>query len=323
VDRYVGDEAQAKRNILTITHPIERGVITNWEAAEKLWRHTFDFEFRVAPEEHPLVMTEAPMNPVTNREMMAQVLFETFGVPALYVASAPVLSLYAAGRSTGIVVDCGYDVAHSVPVYEGYSLSHAIHRTDLAGRGISDYLAKCLTEKGIHVDDADMINDIKKKLTYISLDFDGDMYFAASSSTLEKSYELPDGQVITLDNERFRCPEALFQPSFLGMESAGIHEITYNSIMNCNTDIRRAMYGNVVLTGGCSMFPGFADRMNKELANRAQGSTRIKVVTPPERTYAAWFGGSILASLSSFSQLWMSAIEYEEFGSSIINIKSF
>ena len=169
------------------------------------------------------------MNPVTNREMMAQVLFETFGVPALYVASAPVLSLYAAGRSTGIVVDCGYDVAHSVPVYEGYSLSHAIHRTDLAGRGISDYLAKCLTEKGIHVDDADMINDIKKKLTHISLDFDGDMYFAASSSTLEKSYELPDGQVITLDNERFRCPEALFQPSFLGMESAGIHEITYNS----------------------------------------------------------------------------------------------
>lgn len=322
----IGEEAQQQRDSLTLKYPIEHGIVTNWDDMELIWRHAFD-RLGATPSEHPVVLTEAPLNPKANREKMTQIMFDVFEVPAMYVAIQAVLSLYHSGRSTGIVLDSGDGVSHTVPIYEGYALPHAIIRLDLAGRDLTEYMMKILGERGHSFStsaEREMVREMKESLGYVAMDYEQEMQTAASSpASIEKSYELSNGDTITLGNEQFRCAEALFQPAFVEMESAGIHETTYNSIMKCDVDLRKELYANTILSGGTTLFPGIVERMTREISALAPPTMKIKVIAPPDREFSVWGGGAKLASLPNFQEMWITKAEYDKEGPSIVHRKCF
>ncbi len=314
---YIGDEALNLRGVLKLTYPIEHGSVDDWTAMEKIWSFTFFNDLRVNPAEHPVLLTEPPLNARTNREKMAELMFETFNVPAIYISMQAVLSLYASGRTTGIVVDSGDGVTHVVPVYEGFAITHAISRIDIGGRDITDYLRRLLRQRGYSLTSSaerEIVRDIKERLCYVALDPQKELQLADKVSGMEKSYVMPDGDTITVGQERFMAPELFFNPGAMGSEDNSIHELIASAISDCDVDIRPHLYSNIVLSGGSTMFPGLKERLHKELTAMVPPGVEIKIVAPPERRYSVWIGGSILASLKTFSKMWVTRKEYNDAG---------
>jgi len=327
-ENYIGQEAQSKRGILTLSYPVDSGIIENWEDMTMVWMHTFNNELRVSPEGKKVMLTEAPLNPKENREKMVEILHERFSVDSSYVAIQAVMSLYATGRTTGIVVDSGDGVSHVVPVYEGYSLPHAVLRMDIAGRVLTNYMSAILAKNsGLSLKstaEIEIARDIKEKLCYIANDFDREKEECDKNRV---EYEIPDGQKFMIGRERVECPEVLFDPSLMGQDVAGIHEKTYDSINACDIDIRLDLFENIVLSGGSTMFKNIDTRLLNEIkalgGKKNQNMGKTKVCALPERAYAVWIGASILSSLSSFESMWITNQEYEEFGPTIVNRKCY
>uniref|UniRef100_A0A6B2L8R4 Actin n=1 Tax=Arcella intermedia TaxID=1963864 RepID=A0A6B2L8R4_9EUKA len=293
--------------------------LIDWDHLELLLHHAFYNELQVSPESCPVLLAEPPLNPTANRVRQAQFIFETFRVPALYTPVSSALALYASGRTSGLVVNLGELLGYTVPVYEGHALPHAAGRLDFAGRDLTDYLQQLLLERGYLFStaaDREIVKCIKEKLAYIPLD--------NATPAPETSYVLPDGQVISVGDERCKCPEALFQPSLIGSDCWGLGECVFDSVMRCDGDVRREMCMNVVLEGGTTMFLGTPERLKKELERLVvPAGMQVKVIAPLERKYSVWIGGSIVGSLSNFPLMWISKQEYQEVGPAIVQRRCY
>lgn len=317
---YVGGEAQSRRDVLDLSQPIQQGLIAHWDHVEKLWHHIFYNELKTSLEKHKVLLTEAPLNPQANREKTAEVLFEKFDLPALTLANHGVLSLFSTGRLTGVVIESGAGVTHTVPINQGYSVHNAVQSLDLAGRDLTEFLRKLLTERGHRFTtaaDHEVVQDMKEKLCYLPLTFKTELMKEAS--TVEANYQLPDGKTITVGSERFRCPEALLQPSLIGKACPGLQTAVVDSVMKCLVDFRPDLWKNLVLAGGSTLFPGLSERLNKEITALAP-SCGVKIIAPENRKFSVWLGGSILCGLPS-EERWISRAEFQEFGPSIVTRK--
>ncbi|KAL7747240.1 centractin- actin- protein of the dynactin complex [Sorochytrium milnesiophthora] len=341
-DFFIGRKAQELRGLLKINYPMEHGVVTDWDDMERVWQYLYTEELKTLSEEHPVLLTEAPLNPKQNREQQAQILFETFNVPALFTSVQAVLALYASGRTTGLVMDSGDGVTHAVPVYEGFAIPHAIRRIDVAGRDVTEYLQMLLRKAGypFHTSaEKEVVRIIKEKTCYVALNpakeekeashaVSGVVPTGAASTRGPGDFVLPDGKVVKLTPdhkmgvERFRAPEILFSPDLVGLEYPGISQVVVDSINKTDLDLRKNLFGNVLLSGGSTLFQGFGDRLLSEMQKLANADTKIKIFAPPERKYSTWIGGSILANLSTFKKMWVSAEEYQE-DPDIIHKKAF
>ena len=335
-ETYVGGAAVSRRELLVLHYPIEHGVVTNWDDMEKIWHHAFYNELRVAPEEHPVLLTEAPLNPKANRERMTTLMFETFNVPAMYVNIQAVLSLNASGRTTGLVVDCGDSATCCTVVYDCYIIPSASVRLEFGGRDLTNFMMSILTDRGGYsftAADFELVREIKEKYCFTALEYEDELDRARESpTTIEKTVELPDGSSMKLGTELLRCPEVLFRfdklsehgtmiPNLVDLNRRGLHELVYQSVAKCELGIRKDLYANIVLAGGSTMFRGIAERMTREIRALAPAAMKVKVVADRERRSSAWIGGSLLVNTKGFENMWVSRSEYDHSGPRIVHQK--
>lgn len=333
-DLMVGDEASKLRSMLEVNYPMENGIVRNWEDMCHVWDYTFGPEkMNINPKECKILLTEPPMNPTKNREKMIEVMFEKYGFSGAYIAIQAVLTLYAQGLLSGVVVDSGDGVTHICPVYEEYALPHLTRRLDIAGRDITRYLIKLLLLRGYafnHSADFETVRIMKEKLCYIGYNIETEQKLALETTVLVEPYTLPDGRVIKVSGERFEAPEALFQPHLINVEGQGIAEMVFNTIQAADIDMRSELYKHIVLSGGSTMYPGLPSRMEREIKQLylervlkndidKLSKFKIRIEDPPHRKDMVFIGGAVLAGvMKNRDTFWLTNQDYQEMGVKVL-----
>ena len=328
IDIFVGEEALNKGGTLQLSRPIVKGEITDYETMELIWKHIFYNELLTETKTHSVIVTEAPFATYENRKKMAEILFDNLGVESLYITNNSTLALYANGKTTGTVVDIGYQTTSFVPIYEGFVLNHAVTKVDTGGKDLTDYFAYIIgqrsdNDKFTNEGQKSMINELKEKICEVAEDYDSQIKKCLDQKILEE-YNLPDGSKVHIGPEKYQCPELLFQPQFFQKDHYGLHEQTFKSIKRCDEDIEKDLFQNVILCGGSSLFLKIRKKFEKELQSLAPTGKTVKVIAPPERKFSAWLGGAILSSMTNFKNtMFVSKKEWMENGQNVIYDKFF
>ena len=319
----IGSESQINRGIMAINYPIKRGKITDYDAMEKIWAHTFYSELKIDTLVTPVVTTH-PIN-VSRQQVdkTSQIMFETFEMPSMFTQSSVMSTMYSSGRTTGVVVESGGGITQIVPFYEGFMLKEGAVYIDLGGADITEKLSKDLNSRGgtrfMSSSDQEIVREIKEKICYVAENYDNEKMYAPK--TITKEYELPGYTTINVSSERFEAPEIMFQPHLAGMTCSSIQEATYTAIMKCNMDVRKDLWRNIVLSGSNTLMPGFVDRFKTELMALAPKKLQetpgeLRICANEERACSVWIGTSIIGSLTNFAGAWTTKQFYDENGPS-------
>uniref|UniRef100_A0A672M4X7 Actin-like protein 6A n=1 Tax=Sinocyclocheilus grahami TaxID=75366 RepID=A0A672M4X7_SINGR len=357
------NQLRVPRESMEVMSPLKNGMIEDWDSFQAILDHTYKMHFKSEPSLHPVLMSEASWNTRAKREKLTELMFEHYNIPAFFLCKSAVLSAFANGRSTGLVLDSGSTHTTAIPVHDGYVLQQGIVKSPLAGDFMSMQCRELFQELGVeivppyviaskvrstqvhsfqsslglahlyHVVCNDccalsfqtVIQDFQASVLQVS-DSPYDEQVAAQMPTVH--YELPNGYNCDFGAERLKIPEGLLDPSnakgLSGNTMLGVGHVVTTSVGMCDIDIRPGLYGSVVVTGGNTLIQGFTDRLNRELSQKTPPSMRLKLIannTTVERRFSAWIGGSILASLGTFQQMWISKQEYEEGGKQCVDRK--
>ncbi|ODN75264.1 hypothetical protein L202_06450 [Cryptococcus amylolentus CBS 6039] len=354
LDFFIGDEAVANSKTYSLHYPIRHGMIENWDHMERLWEQSIFKYLRAEPEDHYVCLTEPPLNPPENRENTAEIMFESFNVQGLYIAVQAVLALAASWTSskvtertlTGVVIDSGDGVTHTIPVAEGYVIGSSIKHIPIAGRDITYFVQNLLRDRGESAvippeDQLRVAEKIKEDYTYVCQDivkefkkYDGDPYkyfarFAGEHSVTGRKYDVDVGY------ERFLAPEIFFNPEIYSSDFlTPLPEVVDQVVQTSPMDVRRGLYKNIVLSGGSTMFKDFGKRLQRDVkaivdgriagSEQASGShlkstgVDVNVISHKRQRYAVWYGGSLMASTPEFFNVSHSREDYQEYGPSLV-----
>ena len=333
----IGDEVIPYRSLLELTYPIDEGIIRNPDDLFKLWEYALMNKLKIEdPSESKVLVTEAPLNPIANKRTICEILFEQLGVKAMNIEAQAKCSLFCEGIDSGVVLDSGDGVTHCIPISEGNILRFNIERLDLAGRHITQYLIRLLQRKGYSFNssaDFEFVRYLKEKYCFVSNDIERDRKLERETTYYNSFHLLPDETRLHISDEKFEAPEILFNPYLIGLDVNGIPEMMFKSINNCPIDLRKNLYGSLILSGATTLFPGFASRLEldmkklykeniKRTSDNKKSKVSINVIDSPRRKYSVFIGASIIGNYYNSpdsKDYWVSIDEWLECGENAVN----
>lgn len=314
---YIGREALYNASCLDLSSPFRNGLIHDFDKMEKIWANIFYDSLKVKPEAHNVFLTESLHSHNKEREKVAEIMFEKFSVFNIHIEPQSLMSLYSTTKTSGLIIDSGEANTHVVPIFDGYIIPQGIKTFPIAGKVLTESLLQNikdqLRQKNV-ANESMVCKKIKEK--YLELIADG--------NPEKKQIELPDGSTIDIKDEIHNVPEAIFRPDLVGYDIPGLHHMVIESVRSTDVFLRKELLGNMVISGGNTLIKKFPERLKSELSaiTKQEEINSFKITAQDERMYASWIGSSVVCSISTFQQMWISKNDYEEIGSQIIHRKN-
>ena len=327
-EQYIGDDCDKYLGLIKLRYPVIHGSFENESDILTIFSHIFTKLGLNSQEikEHPVLITEPILNPSKNREQITHTLVDNLGVPGIFFASQPLLSLFSTSATSGTVLESGEGVTQSCVVYEGYSIPSSYERYNYGGKDVTEFLRDLLKKKGYHFynsTELKIINDIKENLCYLQINKRNDSY-KKTNHIKSSPYYLPDGSNISIGEERILAPELLFNPEYTGKEYLGFTDMIISSINRIDIELKKSSYENIWLSGGNTSFKELDGKLVNELKNKLGKDYRINIFENEKINpkYRCWVGGNIISTMEVFKTMWVTRYEWNEKGSRIIHIKT-